>query len=140
MAERKTGRASSIPGGIAFAAGITILYTLAGAAVTAWAVIRGTIPEQAIGYGVLIILITGSFLCAQTAWIKIKHRRAMVGLLSGLVYLLALLAINAMFFGGQYEGVGVTALAILAGSGCSILLGLRKPAGHRAKGHTIRRR
>ena len=45
-------------------------------------------------------------------------------LLTGVCYYLALLAMTALFFGGQYSALGVTALAVLAGSGGAALLSI----------------
>ena len=45
---------------------------------------------------------------------------------SGLVYFVTLLAITALFFGGQYEAVGVTGLLVF---GASTAVGLLKTQG-----------
>lgn len=74
-----------------------------------------------VGYGIMILLLAASFLGAVTAQGKIKHRKMLVCLLSGLVYFIMLLAATALFFGGQYTGVGVTGLLILGGSGTAAL-------------------
>ncbi len=122
-----------MPAGIGIGTVGALLWTIAGAAMTA-ALVNGEIfAESAIGYGALIILITAAFLSAKVSYHKVKHRRAMVMGISGIAYYLCLLAINALFFGGQYAGMGVTAGAILAGSLCALLLGTgeRKSRSHR---------
>lgn len=120
---KATGRALSMPAGIGIGTAAAMLWTVLGAAITAALVSREVVMESAIGYGALIILVSAAFLSAKVSYHKIKHRRAMVMGISGCVYFLCLLAVNALFFGGQYAGVGVTIGAILAGSGCALLLG-----------------
>lgn len=84
------------------------------------------IPEDMVGYGVIVILLSASAAGAVLAFKKIKHRRMVVCLLSGLAYYLSLLAVTALFFGGQYTGMGVTGLAVLGGCGSVGLLGLKR--------------
>lgn len=133
---KATGQALSIPAGIGIGTIGALIWTVLGAAVTAALVSRELVAENAIGYGALIILVSAAFLSAKVSYQKIKHRRAMVMAVSGCVYFLCLLAMNAMFFGGQYAGVGVTAAAILAGCVSAMLLGTgrrRGKGGHRYK-------
>ncbi len=126
VANRKVkGTASSIPVGVAFGATLSMMVTILGAAATAWAVLSEKISEPNIGYYVMAILIIGSFLGAMVATGKIKHRRAMVCGCVGTTYYALLLAITALFFGGQYEGFGITALMVFIGCGCALLLGLK---------------
>ena len=59
---------------------------------------------------------------AVGAWVSaslIKRLRLQMCMLSGACYLLTLLAITALFFGGQYQGIGVIAIVILFG--CAIV-------------------
>lgn len=133
MNGKTTGRASSMPAGLAVGAIFAIIWTVTGAMIVALLVSGETLPETAIGYGALIILLTASFGAAQISFHKIKHRRALVCLLSGVIYLSMLIGMNALFFGGQYTGVGVTALAILGGVGTAILTGLRQGRGGRSR-------
>lgn len=126
---KPTGLATSIPAGLAAGTIAALLWTVVGAAITAGLISGETLPESAIGYGALVILITASFLSAQISFHKIKHRRALVSLAAGGIFYLVLLSMNALFFGGQYAGMGVTALAVLAGCGTSLLLGLRQGRG-----------
>ena len=83
-------------------------------------------PQTAIGYGAMIILLAASTIGASISAWKIKRLRLQVCLLSGVAYYAALLCITALFFGGQYQGMGVTALVVLAGTGVAILLSTRE--------------
>ncbi len=134
---KPTGRAVTIPVGLLIGSGFAIAWTLAGAMLTAKLVDMETIPENAIGYGALLTLLSGAFLASEIAYYKIKHLRAAVCMAMGAVYFLLLLAVNALFFGGQYAGVWVTGLVIFAGCGCAVLLGLRQGGGKKRSGYKI---
>ncbi len=130
VANRKvTGRALSVPAGIALGAAVSAGVTIAGVMLVAWLLGRETLPESALGYGVMGILLLSAAAGAGTAVRRIKRQRMIMSLISGMVYFLMLLATTALFFGGQYGGVGATALVILAGSGAVGLMGLAGGGG-----------
>lgn len=118
-----TGKAMSMAGGLATGAAVSLGVTLAGTGVLAWLVSGERMDMGHIGYGLLAVLLLGSFLGAWMAFRNIRRRRLMVCLVSGGVYLGILLGMTALFFGGQYSGVGTTALLILAGCMAAFLLG-----------------
>lgn len=128
---KPTGRALSIPAGLSIGAAAALAWTLLTAMLMARMVESEVLAESAIGYGSGVILLTASFLSAMVAYRRVKRQRAMVCMISGGLYFLMLLAITALFFGGQYTGVGVTAIVIAAGAGCAVLLGLRDGRGKR---------
>ena len=117
-----TGTASTIPVGLAVAALVSLGITTALSAVTAWMILKGMLPEKSVGYCVMAILLVSSGAGALTAIRRIKRLRFQMGVASGGVYFACLLIITALFFGGIYDGVGVTALMILCGCGLVILL------------------
>lgn len=126
---KATGRALSMPAGLAVGGLTSLGITLAGSGVLAWLIHRERMEMENVGYGILGMLLLASFLGAMTAWRKIRRRRMLVCAASGAVYLGLLLAIPALFFGGQYGGVWVTALLVLGGSLAAGLLGLRQGRG-----------
>ena len=130
MAKGKaTGRALSMPAGLAVGGLTSLGITLGGSAVLAWLIHRERMEMENVGYGILWLLLAASFLGAMTAWRKIRRRRMLVCCASGAVYIGILLAIPALFFGWQYSGVWVTALLVLAGSLAAGLLGLGQGRG-----------
>ena len=129
--QKVTGTASSIPAGLFQAALVSLAITAALSALAAWLVGSGTIPERAIGYCAMVILLLSAAAGALTAMGRIRRLRFQVGLASGGIYFLCLLAATALFFGGIYDGIGVTALMILCGCGLVILLG---PGGQNRAG------
>lgn len=111
----KRNTASSLPVGVAIGLLANLLITLVGAAFTAYLVDKQIIPQSAIGYGCVITLLLSACLGALVSVKRVKRLRMQVCLISGACYYIMLLGINALFFGGQYEGMGITALVVLGG-------------------------
>ncbi len=118
-------RAAGIPAGLALGLLVSGIVTFGGAALVAKLIESEKIGENGVGYDAMIVLVIASAMGAWTAEGRIQRMRLQVCLLSGLSYFLALLSATALFFGGQYSGMGVTALAILAGSAGVALLSMR---------------
>ena len=130
---RPTGRAMTLPGGLAVGLGVSVFVTIAATLILTKLVIGERMQMQNIGYGILILLIAASFLGAMVAQGRVKHRRLLVCILSGVVYYCVLLGSTALFFGGQYSAVGVTGLLVLAGSGAAALLEAGKGSGRKTR-------
>lgn len=126
---KRTGRTMSMPAGLAVGGVTSLTITLAGTAALAWLIHREVMAMENVGYGIMCLILAASFLGAVTAFRKIRRRRVLVCTGAGVVYLGILLAITALFFGGQYSAVGVTSLLVLCGSLCAGLLGLRQGRG-----------
>lgn len=127
--KKPTGRASSMGAGLVIGGLSGLIITLFGSAILAKLIDANVFPETSIGYGVMVILLLESFLGALLAFAKIRRQRLLVCMATGLIQFLLLLSMTALFFGGQYSGVGVTALLILCGSALAALLGLRENRG-----------
>lgn len=115
MPKNVSGRATSIPIGLTIGAVISLIITLAGTATTAHLVGTEKIGEEGIGYAAMLILFISSAIGAWGAISNIKRMRLQVCMMSSGVYYLILIAITAMFFGGQYGGMLVTAIVTFAG-------------------------
>lgn len=127
MTDRKiTGRAASIPAGLAVGALVSMAVTILISAIGAHLIISKIVPQEQIGYCSIFALLAGSILGAVTASKKVKHKNLVVSFLSGLVYFFILLAATALFFGGQYEGMGVTFIVILLGTAAAALITSRE--------------
>ena len=132
--QKPSGRASSMPmgltTGLVTSLGITILL----AALSAKMVDMQWIEEKDIGYCAMVILLAAPYGGAVTAQNRIKRQRLLVCAISGGLYFLVLMGITALFFGGQYEAVGVTSLLIVGGTALSVLSGgQHNRAGKRRK-------
>lgn len=121
-----TGKAMSMPGGLALGGLVSIGITVAGAILSANLVLKEVIPADSIGYCSLVILLLSSMLGAAVAVNRIRHRRLYVCALSAVIYYGTLLGATALFFGGRYQGMGVTALVVLAGAGAVALVGTKQ--------------
>ena len=124
--EKLTGRASSIPSGLIIGALVSTVITVLVAAIGAHLVMSQYIDQDQIGYCSIAALILGTILGAITACKRIKHRKLMVCALSGLAYYLLLLMTTALFYGGQYEGMGVTLLIVMLSTLAAALIANRE--------------
>ena len=129
--QKVTGTALPIPMGLALGALASLGMTVLLSAGSAWLILAGKLPEDAVGYCAMVILLMSSAAGAATAIGRIKRRRLQMGLASGGIYYGCLLAAAATLFGGIYDGMGVTALMVLCGSALVILLG---PGGENRAG------
>ena len=127
--QRRTGRASSMAAGLTAGALTALIITISGSAILAKVVEREWIEEGSIGYGVMVMLLLASYMAGAVSYGKIKRQRMLVCLSSGGIYFGILLSITALFFGGQYSGVGVTALLIVCGAILAILPGFQQKRG-----------
>ena len=124
--QKVTGRAVSIPAGVTMGCAASLAITVVGSLLVAKLISAEVLADTAIGYGAMFILLTASALGSAISAAKTKRLRLQVCLLSGGAYYASLLAVTALFFGGQYQGMGVTALLVAAGTGVVILLGGRE--------------
>ena len=121
----------SIPGGLAVGMTVGLIVTVLLSSLVAKLLQTGVLAQNQTGYAVMGLLLAASFAGAAVAQGRVKHRRRMICMLSGGIYYLSLLAITALFFGGQYTAMGVTALVVLAGCGTAALMCVRQ--GRRGK-------
>lgn len=124
-----SGKASSMPAGLALGGAASLTATLVIAGILAKLVETEVLAEENIGYGVMILLFISSMLGSVISSVRIKRQRLLVCAMSGVIYMMILLSITALFFGGQYEAVGVTALLVVGGSIVTALLGLNQNGG-----------
>lgn len=111
--KKPTGRAASMPKGLFLGATVSLLITILSAVVIAKLVNSEYLSETKIGYGVMIAIMVASYSGAILAAFRVKRRILLVCLLSGILYYLILLSMTALFFGGQYEAVGVTGILVM---------------------------
>ena len=129
----KNGRAISFPEGITYGVLLAFLITILGTAAIAKLVDTELLAWESVGYGIMAVLMLGSFAGSKTAAEKVKRRKLLVCMVSGAVYFCILLAMTALFFGGQYHAVWETMLLIIGGSGVAALMELNDKGGKRRK-------
>ena len=103
-----------IPVGLVVGVMSSLLLTFIGTAIVASLLAAEKIGEDTIRYAVIIIHAISGALGAFLSVSLTKRLRLQVSLLSGVCYYLMLLAMTALFFGGRYQGIGVTAVIIMA--------------------------
>lgn len=129
---RNTGKTMSMTMGLAIGAAISVCIMIAGAALTSRMLEKEILQWEHVGYGIVLILLISSFAGSAFSICKIKRRKLLVCTESAFIYTSVLLVITALFFGGQYEAIGVTVSVISAGS-LSALLCIGKSRGKRKK-------
>jgi hypothetical protein len=120
-----SGKALSMPLGLGIGLAVCMVLTVSAAAICTNLILNEKIVEGAIGYCAIVTLLIASTAGAWLAAVLVKRRWMIVCLGVGCAYFLSLLAITALFFGGQYQAVAVTALIIFGGCGAVGLLGLK---------------
>lgn len=121
-----TGRATPMPVGFSLGVGIGVGVTLILSAFIAYFVQSGSLEESAVGYSSGVILLLSSALGALVSASRIKRRWMLICLGTGGLYYLSLIAMTGLFFGGQYQGMGVTAILVFIGAGLTGLLGAKE--------------
>ena len=114
-----SGKTMGIPAGIGIGTLISLVISLGGAAVSAWLVSGEKIGESGIGYAAMLIVALAAAVGAWFSTSMIQRMRLQMCLLSGMCYFLSLLGMSALFFGGQYQGIGTMAAMILCG--CAVI-------------------
>lgn len=135
MVKKGSVKTISLPVGIAIGVLVCFVVTLAGCAVVSWLIAGEHMAEDSVGIAAMVMLLIAAATGSLTASTAIKTKGLPVCMITGAGYYLLLLACTALFFGGQYHGVILSGLMILAGSGLVALLGLkgRKGAKRRFK-------
>ena len=124
-----SGAGVTMPVGIVMGVAVCVAVVLIGAVALAYLVIRETIGLGSVGFGALLIIGLSSAIGAWFATMLVKEKKLLVCGLTALGFYLVLLSITAVFFDGMYAGLGIAAVAILAGAGISLLPGMRGKKG-----------
>lgn len=114
-----TGRALSAPAAFTIGVCSSIGITLLQSAILAKLISLEKLEWEKIGYGIIVILLIASAIGAKVTCLVLKRRKILCCFLSGVLYWLGLLIIAALFYGGQYSGMGVSGAIILCG--CAVV-------------------
>ena len=116
MKQNKSPGNGKLAGKLAFGTGISMVMTLALAAGSAAAISAGTLPEAAMGYIAMVVLFLSSLVGTTVGAAGMNEKRLYICLSIAALYFAMLLAMTALFFGGQYDGVGASVLILLPGA------------------------
>ena len=111
--------------------GVAMVTVVTVTAVAAGMMAKGIVGMEWMGYWAAGILVVSGLLGGLTA--QLGGGTAMDAVLAGAGELVVLMGLNGLLWGGQMEGVAVTALALTGGSGAAVLLRL-------GRGNTRKRR
>ena len=98
-----TGTASSMVAGLMAAWAAGMMVTIIAATISGFLIAKEILMESSVGYCVMALVTLSSAVSAIVAVYKIKRRRLIVCVLAGMIYYGSLLAMTALFFGGQYH-------------------------------------
>lgn len=120
--QKPSGMAKSMPKGLGLGLGVSMGITVAACTLLSWMILSGKAEWDVMGYGVIGVLLAASYTGATVSCRAIKHRKLLVCILSGVLYLCALAGITALLFGGRLDGVWISAMLIAGGTGLAALV------------------
>ena len=137
MVKKITGRAPSL--GKSVAAGVLLgaAWTVLCAVVLAKLIDSGVMPMEKVGYGSMAAVLSAVFAGASLAGRKAGHMVVQAAAISGVAYFLCLLLVNALFFGGSYNGMAVTFVLIALATAAAILAAGKGSGRYRRKRYKI---
>lgn len=106
----------SIPVAICAGTVISFVSMIIGVMIITLLLSNETIAEAVIGYAVLLTTLISVVVGTVVTVLLVKSRVFVLSLCTSSAFFLLLLALTAMFFGGQYSGVPATLLVIIGGS------------------------
>lgn len=117
-----------------------VILSILCASLLAWLISSERLGQGSINSGSLLILLAGSAVAAIVAISLFREKRLLVCAMGALSFALIMLAMTAVFFEGQYNGVMVSVLVIISGSGSVCLLGLIPQKKHNHSRRKIKNR
>lgn len=126
LKKRSAGRAMSMPMGIGLGILIGMIIMIAGSVLLTFLIMDEHMDENGYGFGIMVLHFVASLISALFAMVQIKHRKLLVCGLTVLGYFLSLMAVCSLFFGGEFTGMGTTAILVLAGGVAAAIAGLRE--------------
>lgn len=134
MVKKLTGRAPSLGKSVAAGVSLGAIWTVISAAIIAKLVDSEILAMENVGYGAMFAVLSAVFIGAFLAGKWAGHMVLQAAVISGVAYFACLLLVNALFFGGSYTGLGVTALLVALATALAVL------AAGKGKGRPRRRR
>ena len=127
-------RTVSTPVGITIGTSLSVISAVGGVAILASLIGTERIAEGTTRTGCMFIHFLSAFLGSLVSAAITKQKRLPVCIITAAAYLGIMLAMTALLFGGQYQGIGSTALIVMAGGGAAVLPAfIRKGSGGRMK-------
>ena len=133
----KTGKAGSISEGMGISALASITITMSLSGLIASLLSAEKITWVQAGYWIMGMLFVAAFISGKCACMIIQRQKAIISLMSGILYWSILLCITGLFFGGNFEALPQTAGIIMAGSLAQLLLSKSGTGKQRRRGSHV---
>ena len=114
---------------IGFGAIAGLLSTFLGSMILALLINKQILEQTRMETGAGIILFASAAIASLVA-VRKGSNKLPVAVITGVLYCLCLLCINALFYSGEYAGVPVSVLLVLGASACTGIMS----SGRKAKG------
>ena len=137
---KKLGSSNLTIKSVAMGSAVSIVVTVILVAIFAAMISTETIDNAWADYCTLLVLLLSATLGSMTAIRSATEKKLYLGLSVGGIYLLVLLAMTALLFGGQYRGVGVSAFVVFSGAILAVLMGQGCRKSRKSRRSKIRRR
>lgn len=121
MMKKQTGHAPSFANAVIKGTGVSVAWMLLCAMIIAKLIDSEVMQMEAVGYGSMAAHLSAVFLGSITAYRKAGNMGNGASCAVGGAYYTILLLANALFFGGQFKGLGVTLLLTVLAAGIAIL-------------------
>lgn len=132
MKRTKTA-AGNISAGLITGVLVSMVIIILGCGIMAKLVEGEILEEEQVDYGVMVFLILSAYSGAMVSFGRIKKKRLLVCVASGVLLFGVLTAITGLLFGAEYKAVGVKAMLIFCGSFLAVLPGFRENRGGKIK-------
>lgn len=119
---KPTGTGKSMPAGLVMGWMVSMVITIVACGVITWLILSGKAGWKVMGYGAIAILFAASYVGAAVSCRMIMHRKLLVCILSGVIFLFSLTTITALLFGGQLDSIWITALLTAGGTTMAVLV------------------
>lgn len=134
MLKQQTGRSPSVGKAILSGTSTGAATAFLGAAVLAKLLDSEVMKMENAGYGILMIHLIAVFLGVKATLRRAGKWESWAAAATGASYFLLLLAVNALFFQGEFTGMGVTLVLIAAATAAAVLTE-GKQKGKRGRRH-----
>lgn len=132
MMKRQTGKAPSLVKSVVGGSAASLSAAFLGAALLAKLLDMELMQMEQTGYWILGLHLIAVFLGARKAMAGMGREGVLSAGITGGLYYLCLMGVNGMFFGGAFQGMGITLLLVIFSSVCAILTG-RQGAGKKGR-------
>ena len=134
MMKKQTGRSPSLTNAVLKGTGIAVVWTVLCAMMIAQLINSEVMPMESVGYCSMAVHLSAVYLGALAGKRKAAHMGDAAAGITGGCYYVILLMVNTLFFGGQFDGLGVTLALVVLSSGMVILTAGKGRSGkHRGR-------